>query len=103
MVRKFVLQKSDRDDKKWMVDEIDNKQFKRVHFGSAYHQSYPDHKNIIRKRLYIQRHRDRENWGKSGIDTSGFWSVHLLWNKQSLEDSIKDMEQRFDIEIKLLY
>jgi hypothetical protein len=101
MMRKFILQKSNRDDKKLMVDEVNNDQFKTVHFGQKGASDYTVHKNHIRKRLYIQRHRERENWGKSGIDTAGFWAVHLLWNKQSLEDSIKDVENRFNIEIEL--
>ena len=102
MKRVFILQPSTRQEKKWMVDEVDNQEFKTVHFGSASYQSYPDHKNPLRKKAYIQRHKKNENWNKSGIDTSGFWARWLLWNLPTLEDSIKDIEERFDVEIKLI-
>ena len=99
MKRVFILQPSTREDKKWMINEPSNDNFNTLHFGSAYHQSYPDHKNPIRKKLYIQRHKVRENWNKSGINTSGFWARWLLWNLPTIEDSIKDIEKRYDIKI----
>ena len=97
-MRTFFLQKSDKPEKKWMIYDYENPD-KVIHFGQKGYQSYPDHKNPMRKKLYKARHRKNENWTKSGIDTSGFWSVHLLWNKPSLADSIKDTEDRFDIKI----
>ena len=99
MVRTFLLSESDRDDKKYTVDEPDNPDFKRVHFGQKGYQSYPDHKNPLRKKAYILRHHKRENWSKSGIDTAGFFSRWILWNKPSIEESIKDTEKRFGIKI----
>jgi hypothetical protein len=102
MVRTFLLQKSDRPDKKFMIDEYDNDEFKTVYFGSAPYSDYTINKNPLRKKAYIQRHRSRENWSKSGIDTAGFFARWLLWNQPTLEDSIKDIENRFNIEIKLI-
>jgi hypothetical protein len=48
---------------------------------------------------YENRHKKRENWKKSGIKTAGFWSKWILWNKPSLNRSIKDTEERFNIKI----
>ena len=48
----------------------------------------------------MNRHRAKETWTKKGINTPGFWSRWLLWNKPSLRASIKDMEARFGIKIK---
>jgi hypothetical protein len=52
-----------------------------------------------KKKAYLARHKPRENWGKSGIKTAGFWSRWLLWNKPSIEASIEDIEDRFNVKI----
>ena len=99
MVRTFLLSESDRKDKKYMIDEPDNEDFNTVHFGARGYSDYTLHKDKMRKRAYILRHKPRENWGKSGIDTSGWWAYWVLWNKPTIEESIKDIEKRFDIKI----
>jgi hypothetical protein len=80
--------------------KIDNK---TIHFGSSAHADYTLHPKAIRderKNSYINRHQSRENWGRSGIKTAGFWSRWLLWNKSTISTSVKDIEQRFDVKIK---
>ena len=69
-----------------------------VHFGSPEYENFM-HKDEGRKRLYIIRHEKNEDWTKSGIQTAGFWSKHLLWNLPSLTASIRDTERRFGIKI----
>ena len=73
---------------------------KTIHFGSVGYSDYTKHKDEIRMKRYETRHRPRENWSKSGIQTAGFWSKWILWNKPSLSASIKDTEKRFGINIK---
>jgi len=70
-----------------------------VSFGSPEHENFTIHKNPERKRLYIARHEKNENWNKSGIKTAGFWSRWLLWNKPSIAESARDIEQKFGISI----
>ena len=53
------------------------------------------HKNEGRKNRYILRHEKNEDWGKSGINTAGFWSRWLLWNKPSIKESYEDIKKRF--------
>ena len=53
----------------------------------------------LKRQNYIARHRVRENWNKSGIHTAGFWSRWILWNKPTLQESINDVEKRFNIKI----
>ena len=48
---------------------------------------------------YLERHKNNENWGKTGISSAGFWARWILWNKPSLSASIKDVEKRFKIKI----
>lgn len=51
-----------------------------------------------RKQRYIDRHKKNEKW--NDLKTAGAWSKHLLWNKPTLSASIKDMESKFNIDIK---
>ena len=83
---------------------------KTIHFGSKGMSDYTLNKNPQRKHLYIKRHRSRaearrvgtrrENWNRSGIKTAGFWSRWLLWNKPTLDESIRDIEKRFNVIIQ---
>lgn len=84
--------------------EATNKRFKffiitstgnKIHFGASGYEDFTTHKDKKRKELYINRHQKRENWGKSGINTAGFWSRWLLWNKPTLNESYKDIQKRF--------
>lgn len=90
-----ILKPSTRKDKKFMV-EVDGK---KVHFGATGYSDYTLHKDPLRKKNYIARHKKRENWGKTGINTAGFWSRWVLWNLPTLEDSIKHVEKKFKIKI----
>jgi hypothetical protein len=74
---------------------------KTIHFGSKipFYQDYTIHKDSERKERYIQRHRANEDWSKSGIDTPGFWSRWLLWSEPTLKESIKLIEDKFDVKI----
>jgi len=72
---------------------------KIVHFGASGYSDYTKHKDKERMMRYLNRHRKNENWTKSGIDTAGFWSRWILWNKPSLRDSITHTENKFNIHI----
>lgn len=91
----IVLQKSDNPKKKFMVTLGDSK----IYFGASGYSDYTQHKDPIRKRRYILRHRVNEIWTKSGISTPGFWSRWLLWNKKSLPESINHIQKKFGIKI----
>ena len=52
-----------------------------------------------KKKAYLARHKPCEDWTKRGIKTAGFWSRWLLWNKPSIEASIEDIEDRFNVKI----
>lgn len=71
-----------------------------VHFGAAGYEDYTIHKDAERKNRYIQRHASRENWNSSGICTAGFWSRWLLWEKPTLKEAIRFIEQKFKVRIK---
>jgi len=54
--------------------------------------------------LYINRHKKREEqfWTDEpeNLKTASYWALNLLWNKHTIEDAIKDIEQRQNIKIK---
>jgi hypothetical protein len=77
--------------------EVDGK---TVHFGAAGYSDYPTHKDAERKQRYINRHKAKENWTKSGIKTAGFWSRWLLWGQPSISASIKAIENKFNVKIR---
>ena len=95
-VKRVILRKSPRAGKKWRA-ELDNG--KNVDFGASGYSDYTIHKDYDRMKRYEKRHVKNENWKKSGIDTAGFWSKWILWNKPSLRASIKDTEKRFNINL----
>ena len=74
---------------------------KNIDFGAEGYTDYilsgGDNK---KKRAYIARHSKMgENWTPSGILTKGWWSRFLLWNKPTLDQSIKDIENKFNVNI----
>ena len=96
----IVMKRSNKSDKKYMVIITDSKGKKKTtHFGAKGYSDYTKHKDSDRKDRYISRHKAKENWNKSGINTAGFWSRWILWNKPGLKTSIKDTEKRFKIKI----
>ncbi len=71
-----VLKKSKQKNKKYAV-VVDKK---TINFGAEGYEDYTTHKDSSRKDRYVKRHKDSENWNKSGIETPGFWAKHILWN-----------------------
>lgn len=91
----FFLQKSYLPSKKFQVINADTG--KTIHFGAKGYSDYTIHKDEKRKENYISRHKVRENW--NDLNTAGAWSRFLLWNAPTLNESINDMEKKFDIRI----
>ena len=85
------IRKTQRAGKKYEA-EVDGK---TVAFGAAGYSDFTQHKDEERKERYIARHRKREDWTRSGVDTAGFYAKHLLWNKGSLTASVRDLNQKF--------
>ena len=94
----YYLYPSNIKTKKYTVKFI-NEQTRRIntiHFGAAGMSDYTLHKDDKRKALYIKRHI---NDNINDLNFAGCWSMNLLWNKKTLEESIHDMEKRFKITI----
>ncbi len=90
---KYYLYKSDKPNKKYYIITNDNK---KVYFGQASASDFTL-KYEQREQLYINRHKNNENWTKSGINSAGFWSRWLLWHLPSIPASYQDIKKRFNI------
>ena len=85
--------RSSRKDKKYMV----NVNGRVIHFGARGYDDYTVHNDERRKANYLARHK-HENW--TDKTTAGFWARWLLWNKPTLAESIKDVNNRFDLHVR---
>ena len=91
---KYFPYKSEKPNKKYFIIKKDNK---KVYFGQAGASDFTIHKDEARKQRYINRHKNNENWTKSGIDTAGFWSRWILWHLPTIKESYNDIKRKFNI------
>jgi hypothetical protein len=63
--------------------------------GAAGYSDFTKHKDKDRKQRYISRHKNNENWSKSGIDSARFRCRWLLWHKSTIDESNRDIKHRF--------
>jgi hypothetical protein len=63
---------------------------------------YTLHKDDDRKNRYINRHKDKEDWGLSGIKTAGFYAKNILWNKKTIQESVNDLNKKYN-SVKFIY
>ena len=64
-----------------------------VSFGAAGYSDFTQHKDEARKQNYIKRHQANEDW--TNVKTPGFLSRFILWNKPTIEASIRDLNARY--------
>jgi hypothetical protein len=94
---KVVISQSDKKGKKMKAVFTDTKTNKKktIHFGAKGMSDFTIHKDPKRKERYLKRHKVNENWNKP--DTAGALSRWILWNKPTLNASIKDFKTRFKL------
>ncbi len=95
---KVSLKKSNRKDKKWMMifeGKDQNGKIKTVHFGQKGYSDFTITKDERRKKLYLDRHKKRENW--DDYMSPGSLSRWILWNLPSIQDSFRDYKKRFNL------
>lgn len=93
----YLLYESRRSGKKFTI--VDPESAKEVHFGDSNYEDFTEHGDEDRKESYLKRHRPGQRWDDP--NTAGFWARWLLWNKPTLNESIKDTESRFNLHIVL--
>ena len=72
----------------------DGKQ-KHIDFGNAGMEDFTQHKDPERQRLYLARHRAREDWDNPM--TAGALSRYVLWSATSLRQGISNYKQKFGL------
>ena len=66
-----------------------------VSFGQRGGSTYIDHQDDVKKDNYLARHKVNENWRDPY--SAGALSRYILWNKLTLEASLRDYGRRFGI------
>ena len=90
------VKKSSKPDKKYMATFIqDNGREKTTHFGAKGMDDYTRTKDPSQKKRYRQRHA--KDLHTNDPTRAGFLSYHLLWNKPTLRESIKDYKHKFHL------
>ena len=93
---RVIIKKSTNSKKKYMAIFYEgDKKVRTTHFGAAGYSDYTKNKDDERKRLYIERHRKRENWNDKL--SAGSLSCWILWNKKTFRDSVNDYKRRFNL------
>ena len=85
---KVEISNSNRKDKRLQAKFDD----KTVHFGARGGETFADHGDQAKKEAWIARHEARENW--EDLQTAGALAKHVLWNKRSIAESIRDLNRR---------
>lgn len=98
-MKKYFPYKSDKPEKKYFIITENNK---KVYFGAAGYNDYPTYyKNFgkefadKKKEAYISRHKNNEDWTKSGINSAGFFAKWILWNKPTIKESYEFIKSKF--------
>ena len=91
---------SDKPIKKYMV--LNPNTHKYVYFGQMGYEDFTKHNDTKSKERYIARHSRYEIWTKSGVDTAGWLSRFILWEKPTLKGAIEHVNKRYsDVQFKL--
>ena len=95
----YIFKKADDGIHKYVVSLLneDTKRINNIKFGAFGMNDYTLTGDISAKERYEARHASREDWTKSGVLTKGFWSKWILWNKESIDASLKDTIRRFKL------
>lgn len=94
---KVEFSESDRKDKKMKAVFFDSdKKIKTTHFGAKGMSDYTIHKDNERKKRYLNRHKNNENW--NDYMSAGALSRYILWNMKTLQASIKDYKKKFNLD-----
>lgn len=90
------VEKSNRKGKKWVaVFEDENGRYKHTHFGSEGMNDFLLTGDVeARNRYWIRHQKDLRTRDPT---RAGFLSLYLLWNKPTMEASIKDYKKRFGL------
>ena len=71
---------------------------KKIHFGDSRYQDFTITKDDKKKKAYLARHKHDNTQNPL---YAGFYATNLLWNKPCLKESIKNTNEKYNLNIKL--
>jgi len=91
------ITKSIIDNKKYTAIFYDEnkKKIKTTQFGAIGYADYTTHGDEERKKRYLDRHKNSENW--ADYKSAGSLSRHLLWAEPTFEASYKKYLKKFNL------
>tara|TARA_R100001463_G_scaffold110720_2_gene165557 strand:- start:3191 stop:3502 length:312 start_codon:yes stop_codon:yes gene_type:complete len=96
------ISKSTNKNKKLMAQFYEpntSKPFKTTHFGAAGYTDYIKSKDKERRKRYLDRHRDKENWNDKF--SAGALSRYILWGTTTnLKNNINIYANKFRLKVK---
>ena len=97
MTINIIIKPSSKPDKKYDAI-IDDK--KTISIGQRGASDMTHHQSEERKNRYILRHQKNERWDDPY--TAGFYSRWILWEKPTLNEAVKNINNKFkNINVKL--
>lgn len=98
-----IIKKLNHGPKKYIAEIHYLDKIKKVTFGAKGYKDYTKYPSSVRdkhKKAYIARHKDNENW--LNPLSAGFYARYILWNKPTIDKSIRNLNRRFiNISVKL--
>ena len=83
-------------EKKYDAFFEDDGRHKKVSFGARDMEDYTTHKDKERRKRYLDRHKDREDWNQP--DTAGALSRWILWgDSTSFRENVASFKKRFNL------
>ena len=94
-MKEYILEKSNRKGKRFVIIMPDegHKHF----FGSDVGKTYIDGRTDKEKSAWEARHSTNKNYNNRHSPV--YWSKNLLWNKKTLAESVRDMENKLNVKI----
>ena len=91
------IQKSNIDGKKYTAVFYDEnkKKIKTTNFGATGYEDYTTHGDEERKKRYLDRHKNAENW--ADYKSAGSLARHILWAEPTFEASYKKYLSKFNL------
>ena len=75
--------------------DVNKKKIKTTHVGASGYEDYTGHQDLQRKMNFLGRHETKENW--NDYMTVGSLSRWILWNRPTLNESIKECMRKFQV------
>jgi hypothetical protein len=86
------------DKKKFKVILKNNKTGREnsIKFGASGYEHYTSgHLDEKRRENYIARHKKREDWTKSGVNTAGWWAWFFLWKFKTYKEALEYIKKTY--------